>query len=451
MDETIDNFIAELQRSIAGGTFVKLTLGNYKGTEEHLQKIFIRPVDTKKGARILFQYRGKTSDIAKNFSPEEAADLIKSHLHTGFRSGHLFTTENDFQLTIGKRSAKITTGKPTFRSADEQSHDREKHYQIDPNAFYLKALGITTERTAGTLPASGAKDRPGQHPSPVIIRSDQRDKWKQINKFIEVLDGLYESSDLKNKPTLNIVDMGSGKGYLTFAVYDYFSGRNGSVSERGNRAVGDDSTNSPPSKGGAERASARSGVVNGRPASGSAEETLTVTGVESRSHLVSLCNEIAQAGGYDGLKFVQGNIADFDPGSVDILIALHACDTATDDALYKGITSNASIIVAAPCCHHEVKKQLRSPDVLAGILKHPVLHERTAETITDGLRSMLLEREGYKTNMFEFVSTEHTPKNNLLVAVRTRTGDPSKTAEINSVTQTFGIQYQRLLDRLANK
>ena len=388
MDETIDNFIAELQRSIADGTFVKLTLGNYKGTDEHLQKIFIRPVETKKGSRLLFQYRGKSSDAAKNFDSVEAAGHVKNYLRTGFRSGHLFTTDYDFQITIGKRSAKIATGKPTFKATDKQSHDREKHSRIDPDVFYLKALGITTDK--------------GE------IRSDQRDKWKQINKFVEILDGLYESSHLKKKAALHIVDMGSGKGYLTFAAYDHFS----------------------------------------RKLTGPKPSSLQVTGVETRLRLVSLCSEIAAAGGYDGLKFVQGNIADFDPGDVDILIALHACNTATDDALYKGITSNASIVVVAPCCHHEVKKQLKSPDLLAGILKHPVLHERTAETITDGLRSLILEREGFKTNMFEFVSTEHTPKNNMLVAVRTRAGDPSKTAEIDAIMKTFGINHQSLLDHL---
>ena len=202
--------------------------------------------------------------------------------------------------------------------------------------------------------------------------------------------------------------MGSGKGYLTFAAYDHFS----------------------------------------RKLAGPQASSLRVTGVESRPHLVRLCNEIAEACGYTGLKFIQGDIADSAAEHVDILIALHACDTATDDALYQGIAAKASVIVAAPCCHKEVKKQLKSPELLAGILKHPVMLERTAETITDGLRSLLLEREGYRTKMFEFVPTEHTPKNNMLVAVRSGKTDSSKSAEIESLTETFGIEHQRLLDRL---
>ena len=173
---------------------------------------------------------------------------------------------------------------------------------------------------------------------------------------------------------------------------------------------------------------------------------MSVTGVELRPELVDLCNEIAKAGSFDGLKFVKGSIADFDPGEIDILIALHACDTATDDALFKGIASNSKIILAAPCCHKEIRKQIKLPTMLAGVLKHGILLERTAESLTDGLRSMLLEREGYKTKMIEFVPTEHTPKNNLLTAVLSeRPTDRDEIGQqIESVTSLFGIGSQRL-------
>jgi hypothetical protein len=438
VDETIDKFIAALADSIARGTFVKLSLANYKGTDEQLQKITVRPVETKKGSRLLFQYRGKTSDKTKNFDAPEAADQVERHLHTGFRSGHLFTTERDHQIIIGKRSAKITEGKPTFRSAEPQSHDREKHYIVDINAPFLKALGITTERNAGTLLAS-RQDGGGD----VIIRADQRDKWKQINKFVEILDGLYESSDLKDKQSLSIADMGSGKGYLTFAAYDHFSRK---LSEPPTVAGGLPPAAPNPAHDNDLRE--REDEVS---ASSFNPHPLSVTGIESRPHLVDLCNDIAAACGYTGLKFVRGDIADFDAEHVDILIALHACDTATDDALYKGIAAKASVIVAAPCCHKEIKKQLTPPTLLAGILKHAVMLERTAETITDGLRSLLLEREGYRTKMFEFVPTEHTPKNNMLVAIRTAKSDPAKTAEIEEIKNQFGIRHQHLLDRLSKR
>ncbi len=181
--------------------------------------------------------------------------------------------------------------------------------------------------------------------------------------------------------------------------------------------------------------------------------SISVTGVEQRKELVTLCNQIAKTSGFDGLKFVQGNIADFDPGGVDILIALHACDTATDEALSKAIESNASIIVAAPCCHHEVKTQLEPPELLAGILKHPVMLERTAETLTDGIRSLLLEAQGYRTKIFEFVAAEHTPKNNLLVAIKRSeaNNDKSKICEVEKIMEEFGIEHQRLAELIRSR
>jgi len=180
---------------------------------------------------------------------------------------------------------------------------------------------------------------------------------------------------LNDRKALSIVDMGSGKGYLTFAAYDYFKNRLGIH--------------------------------------------VQVTGVEARQELVDICNEVAAAGEFTGLKFVNSNIGEFDVGNVDILIALHACNTATDDAIFKGISANAGLIIVAPCCHQELRPQMRSPEMLKDILKHGVMLERVAETITDGLRSMLLERSGYSAKLFEFVPTEHTPKNNMLVGTRT--------------------------------
>lgn len=420
MNTTIENFINELRKSLADSTFVKLTLGNYKGSEEHLQKIHVRLVETKKGERLFVQFRYDNRDTVKNFDFAEGVDTLRKYLGSGFRSGHLFTTESDFQLDIGKKNSRLKAGKPTFKARLETKHDREKKYLIDPSAYYLKALGITTD--------SGE------------IRADQRDKWKQINKFVEILAGLYEKSSLKEKPSLKIVDMGSGKGYLTFAAYAYFANKlTGAASVPGrNASVNECAGHAPDSTLPHGRVSAR---------------TVTMTGVEQRLDLVNLCNQIAKAGGFDGLNFVHGSIADVDETEIDILIALHACDTATDDALYKGITANAEIIVAAPCCHQEIRKQIKPAELLSGILKHPIMLERTAETITDGIRSMLLESKGYATKMFEFVATEHTPKNNMLVATKQDRKVDRKEIyrQMDEIMSAFSIRDQRLFDLLSNQ
>ena len=327
-----------------------------------------------------FQNHYETRQTVKNLGIKEAIDAVRTFLGSGFRSSHLFTTANDLQLTIGKRSSRLTKGKPTFPDKPSVSHDREKKTLIDPNAFYLKALGITTDK--------------GE------IRAQQRDKWRQINKYVEVLRDHFERSTLKDKDRLTVVDMGSGKGYLTFAAYDYFA--------------------------------------NGR------KLNVEMTGVDTREDLIALCNEIAPSAGFDGLHFVSGTIENFDPGQVDILIALHACDTATDDALFKGISSGAGIIVAAPCCHKEVRRQMKSPAVLKDILKHGSMAEREAETITDGLRAMLLEGRGYSTKVFEFVPTEHTPKNNMIVATKRITSAGDVSGSVRELMSFYSIAEQRL-------
>lgn len=386
--ENVEKFISEFSKSLREETFVKLTLGNYKGADEHLQKLLIRLIETRKGKRLFFLYKYDTRDTAKNYDYAEGAKIVRDFLGKDFFSGHLFTVENDFQLDIGKKGkSRLNTAKPTFKSKPNLGHDREKKIQVNPNAFYLKALGITTDR--------------GE------IRDKQHDKWRQINKFVETLASLFDKSELKDRKELNIVDMGSGKGYLTFAAYDFFKNIRGI--------------------------------------------DVKITGVDGKSELVGLCSDIAKASEFEDLKFVHGWINDFDVENVDILIALHACNTATDDAIFKGISANADLIVVAPCCHQEIRPQIVAPEMFANILKHGIMLEREAESITDGLRALLLEKSGYSTRVFEFISTEHTPKNNMIVGTKqSKTVDAEKFDEqINSIKDFYGIKEQRLEKLLA--
>ncbi|MGB7202238.1 MAG: SAM-dependent methyltransferase [Pyrinomonadaceae bacterium] len=383
MLETVEKFVTALVSSLADDTFVKATLGNYKGVDKQLQKLNVRRLTTRKGSRLYFLYRTDTRDTVKNHSFDEGVKLIGELLGTEFFSGHLFTTEADYQLEIGKKGkSRLNVAKPTFKIVPPTTHDRKKKTQIDANAFYLKALGIATDEGR--------------------IRDRQQDKWRQINKFVETLAKLFDKSQLADRRDLKIVDMGSGKGYLTFAAYDYFTHVRG---------------------------------LN-----------VTMTGVEAKSELAGLCSDIAQTCEFDGLKFLSGTIATHETGDVDILIALHACDTATDDALYKGIAAQADLIVAAPCCHREIRPQIKAPAMFKDILKHGVMLERTAETVTDGLRALLLERSGYSSQLFEFISVEHTPKNNMLVGTRLAT--PKTTddieAQIAEIKSLYGIGEQRL-------
>ncbi len=388
MTENVEKFIGEFAKSLQSETFVKMTLGNYRGNDAHLQKILIRLIKTKKGARLFFLFRQDTRDTAKNFDFAEGVERVKEFLENDFFSGHLFTVENDFQLEIGKKNkARLNAGKPTFREKPALEHDREKQTLVNQNAFYLKALGITTDK--------------GE------IRDKQRDKWKQINKFVEILGNLFDKSELKNRTDLRVVDMGSGKGYLTFAAYDYFANT---------RRI-----------------------------------DVEITGVEARDELVSIDNDIAKASEFERLKFVKGFINDYELKDANILIALHACNTATDDAIFKGISARADLIVVAPCCHQEIRPQIKSPEILKNVLKHGVMLEREAETLTDGLRALLLEKSGYATRIFEFVEGEHTPKNNMIVGTRTgKTVDAKRFDEqIRAIKNFYGIETHRLETLLA--
>ena len=383
MTENVERFISEFARSLQEETFVKMTLGNYKGADAHLQKLLVRLIETRKGKRLFFLYRYDMRDTAKNYDFKEGVKILRESLDKEFFSGHLFTTENDFQLDIGKKGkSRLNVAKPTFKAKPALEHNREKKIQINPNSFYLKALGITTDR--------------GE------IRDKQQDKWRQINKFVETLGSLFDKSPLADRKDLNIVDMGSGKGYLTFATYDYFKNIRGIDAK--------------------------------------------VTGVDTKQELVGLCSDIAKASEFEDLKFVHGYIGDFELKDVDILIALHACNTATDDAIFQGIQAQADLIVVAPCCHQEIRPQIKPPEMLKNILKHGIMLEREAESITDGLRALLLEKSGYSTKLFEFISTEHTPKNNMIVGTRAAKKADTENLEkqIQSIKDFYGIKEQRL-------
>jgi SAM-dependent methyltransferase len=390
MADAVENFLGALVSSLRDKTFVKLTLGNYKGTESELQRILARVVSTTKGLKLSLVYRYKTQDITKNLDLDEAVESIKDLLAKGFRSGHLFTSESDFQLEL-KTSGKSLLSKSgsTFSDVPDPEHNRKKKRLIQPSAPYLASLGVT--------------DKNGR------VFDKQRDKWRQINKYVEILGNLIDGSPLAAKKRLTVVDMGSGKGYLTFAAYDYLNN-----------------------------------VRN--------IET-HVTGVEARKDLVDLCDRTAAENGFEKLQFRHGTIEDTNFQGIDILIALHACNTATDDAIFKGIRANADLIITAPCCHQEVRPQMKPPDVLKGLLKHGILLEHEAETITDGIRAMELEANGYSSKVFEFVGVEHTPKNNMIVGTRRRATVDKEEAEkrIQALMDLYGIREQRLHSLLAER
>ncbi|HEY7865597.1 MAG TPA: SAM-dependent methyltransferase, partial [Psychromonas sp.] len=199
-------------------------------------------------------------------------------------------------------------------------------------------------------------------------------KWKQINKFIEVFSqALAVSAQADDKP-IKVVDFGSGKGYLTFAIHDYL----------------------------------RHSLNN----------NAQVIGVELRQGLADLCNETAATLDHQGLSFVCGDVKTHAPKQTDVMIALHACDIATDYAIHYGIRANAGIIMCSPCCHKQIRPQMHSPELFKPMLQYGVHMGQQAEMLTDSLRALFLEAHGYTTKVFEFISLEHTNKNKMILAVK---------------------------------
>jgi len=365
-----------LETSLADGSLRKVALGHYQGREEDLKGVQARPVVIRNEHKLSFTYRYRTRDIIKNADAAESIRRIEHAFADGFRSGTLFTA--GFDLTL-ERKAKgrdnLRRGIATHPVAD-LAHDRPKSRLISTGGkSYLHALGITD--------ASGS-----------VLKTAQ-DKYRQINRYVELLAPMI-TADMRT-----VADMGAGKGYLTFALYDYMA-----------------------STGGAP---------------------LRITGVEQRADLVSQCNAIAVQSGFSGLQFVQGTIRDYDASGVNILIALHACDTATDDALAKGIAAGSELIVVAPCCHKQIRREMeKAADVNARdfLLRHGIFLERQAEMVTDGVRALILEYAGYSTRIFEFIADEHTAKNVMIVGQKNpkvRKGSSVVLDKIREAKDRFGI------------
>lgn len=370
-----------IQQHINDNTFIKLTISDRRHKKHEISKVLIKLVSLKKGLYLSFVYRYETKDITKNYPVEEGIQNIDALLSQDFKQALLFTTKEDVHYTaMGK--TKIKVKKASIKQAPTLSHDKEKKRLISAEGnIYLKELGVTT--------AEGK------------VKKDMQDKYRQINKYIEIVDAALK--DLKNEKSLHIVDMGAGKGYLTFSLYDYLS------------------------------------------------QTLkidtSVTGVELRPNLVKDCNAIAQKAEFRQLNFVEGRIESVELAQLDVLVALHACNTATDDAIYRGIISNAKLIVCSPCCHKQVRQDMAKDNTLSAITKYGILQERQAEIVTDAIRALYLEAYGYKTQVFEFIATEHTPKNIIITALKVKdvkSPDASKLEEVKKLKALLGVEKHYL-------
>ena len=340
-------------------------------------KVTVEPVELQGGLAYRFTTQLPDRALHENLQPGAARERL-GVLLADYGLGLLQSGEADWQV-LGE---KILRRAPT-RPVATRAHDRRKRYLLEEGTPvpFLVELGVMT---------------PDGH-----VRRSRYDKFRQVNRFLELVDDVVPS--LPAEGPLRIVDFGCGKSYLTFALHELLTN------------------------------------VRGR--------EVELVGLDLKEDVIATCSALAERLGAPGLRFERGEIAGFDAdGRVDLVVSLHACDTATDEALAQAVRWEAAAILAVPCCQKEAYRQLES-DLLQPLVRHGLAKERFAALVTDALRAQLLELAGYRTQLVEFVDLEHTPKNVLIRAVRGQPAGPEVRGAYEELRDSLGLEptLERLL------
>ena len=373
-----------LLQKILNKDLQQIILSNSRHPEQ-TQKVKIRPVLIRE--ELLFQetaYRG-TQAFHENFTAEQLTDRICTALQEQCRQGEF--ASKTLQATVlvskkGKLTLKVkNSGKAPRTAASEEeelqalAHNRTKHYILEEGKPVDFLVGLGVQTPDGRVTRA------------------RFDKFRQINRYLEFIEDVID--ELPKDRTIRIIDFGCGKSYLTFAMYYY-------LHELQHRDI-------------------------------------QVTGLDLKTDVIKHCNELAEKLGYDRLKFERGDISTYEGTDVaDMVVTLHACDLATDYALDKAVKWGARVILAVPCCQHELNRQIKC-DPLKPVLKYGIIKERVAALLTDALRANLLEQQGYETQILEFIDMEHTPKNLLIRAVKKNGMRPKKSADIGTVEELLHV------------
>ena len=386
MSETLDKFLNRVAEAAEQSTLVKMTLSKPVQKHDDLRNVYVKPVLIKEKRLFAFTYHYERRDEVKNYDVAQMLDILKEMLPSRFLNAVLFTVNEDIILLVSSKGrATIQTKKVQECREQNLEHDKQKNRLINPANPWWYQLGLTT--------------REGK------ITADMQHKFKQIYKYAEIVESLIRP--MKFGGTVHIADMGAGKGYLTFALYEL-------LTQKLNMEV-------------------------------------DIKGVEIRPDLVLKINEIINSNHLKGLEFVESSIEAYHPEKLDVLIALHACNTATDDAIASGIKAGAELVVCAPCCHKQIRQEMERSGCYDAITRYGIFLERQAVMITDTIRALILEYFGYKTQVMEFIEMEHTPKNVLLVGRKT-TKEPDKAEilrQISELKRQYGIKQHYLESRLS--
>jgi SAM-dependent methyltransferase len=380
-------FISEFEASVISKAFVKLVLsmsGSGANAQKVIVDIFVKADDFRFSINSLLPDRSLT----KTMTLKETVEMLNVELVRNYSAAVLFSSVNDINFVVNRNGVEsMSVSPPTKIASQESPHNRKKNYLIKEDEDYLVALGV-----------SNSKGR---------VVGAAYSKYRQIAKFIEIVDSHLSVAALAKKDLISVLDVGSGKGYLTFALYSFLSQK--------------------------------------------FDVSIDVKGVDTKTDMVEKCNKIATGLGFSGLQFINKSIGDFEREKLDIVVALHACDTATDHAIFHGISSNAQHIFCAPCCQHEISTQLKKSNTEnASLISHGLFLQKQADLVTDVSRTLLLESAGYKVKVLEFVSSEHSTKNTLIVASKgINSGKINrKYQEYISLKMAFGFRQHTLADLL---
>lgn len=385
---TVEEIRLLLKDIIEGEKLIYAALSNLrKKSQSTFSKVNVKPVLIKNEKKIQFTYEYEKKVIHKNFKSNEAIQEICNLLNGYFRQAVFFSIDADYQILISKKGKISILKKKPTKDNIDLRHNRKKSYIIEEG------------KPNDFLIRLGVMNENGK------VFSKKYDKFKQINRFLELVSDVIPK--IKTEKNLNIIDFGCGKSYLTFALYYYLVE-----------------------------------VLN---------LNVNIIGLDLKSDVIKFCNQVASDLEYDRLRFIQGDIKDFEELSkVDMVVTLHACDIATDAALVKAVNWEAQAILSVPCCQHELLKIIHNP-IMAPMEKHGIVKEKLSSLVTDSIRANILEILGYSVQLLEFIDMEHTPKNILIRAIKT--DNPNKDAKNQYINfkEFWGIEELYIEKALGEK
>jgi SAM-dependent methyltransferase len=347
-------------------------------TEGQASKVKVKPVLLRHRQHYQFAFTVGPKELHENLDPEAAEARLAGLLRTDYKQGLLQSAEADYQVLVDKKGRAGILRKPATKQKTEMElgHNRRKKYVLEEGTPVPFLVEL------GVMNAQGK------------VSAAKYDKFRQINRFLEMVADVIPALPA-NRP-LTVIDFGCGKSYLTFALYHY--------------------------------------LVH------SLGREVRMTGLDLKADVIEHCSGLAERLNYEGLRFQVGDINRYDEAEqVDMVVTLHACDTATDAALEKAVRWNADVILSVPCCQHELFTQLEN-STLMPMLEHGIIKERFAALATDSVRARLLELLGYKSQILEFIDMEHTPKNLLIRAVKQRNGN----ADLPALAASY-LEFKRFL------